>query len=129
MIWIAINFAAQSRGQLSTLGRALICNRACICIHLHLFAHFQRKKNACKQTNKHGKYIYDLYIYVLKAPYMYICPVYTYIWRYIPLNTARAAYIYIYIYIYIYMQRKTLNHHMQGTGAAGSCSQHGIMIQ
>ena len=52
---------------------------------------------------------------------MHICPAYTHIWRYIPLRTARAAYIFI--------QRETLKHHTQATGATGSCSQHIIIIQ
>ena len=37
--------------------------------------------------------------------------------------------IYIYIYMYICMQRETLKHHAKATGAAGSCSKHGITIQ
>ena len=50
-----------------------------------------------------------------------------------------ALHIYIYsdiypfaqpkLHIYIYMQHKPLNHCAQPTGAAGNCSQHGIMIQ
>ena len=33
------------------------------------------------------------------------------------------------LHIYIYMQHETLEHHVQATSAAGSCSQHGIIIQ
>ena len=58
------------------------------------------------------------YIYVCKAPYMHIYPVYTYIWQYILVQ-----------HIYIYMQHGTLNNHAQATNAAGSSSQHSIMMQ
>ena len=37
--------------------------------------------------------------------------------------------IYIYIYTYIYIVQQTLNNHVQATDAAGSSSQHSIMIQ
>ena len=54
---------------------------------------------------------------------MHICPVYMHTWQYIPLRTVRA------VYIYIYIQHKTLNNYAQATDAAGSRSQHRIMIQ
>ena len=71
-------------------------------------------------TNKHGKYIYRAYIYVLQALYIHICPVYMHIWQYIPLHSVRAT--------YIYMQCETQKYHVQATNTAGSCSQHSIMI-
>ena len=71
------------------------------------------------------------YIYVFQAPYMHICPAYMHIWQYILLRTVHQTVhtIYIYIYIYIYICSETLNNRMQATDAAGSSSQHSIMIQ
>ena len=58
-----------------------------------------------------------------------ICMYGLHICIYSDLHPFKLTKLHIYIYIYIYIQHKTPKHRVQVTGAAGSCSQHGIMRQ
>ena len=70
-------------------------------------------------------YIYILYKYIQGFIYAYIAWIYGYMAIYSLAHSLSC----IYMYIYIYIQYETLNHHVQATGNAESCTQYSITIQ
>ena len=92
-----------------------------ICTYVAYKMH-ENKQTSIK-TYKYNLYKFArlyIYIYAYMATYIYCtCPACICIYGDIyPIYIAHTA--------YIYMQRETLKYLMQATGAAGSCSQHGI---
>ena len=76
----------------------------------------------CTQINIENIYIGPIYMFSR----LHICIYALHIRIYD--NIYPCAQSMLHIYIYIYIQRETQKYHAQATSAAGSCSQHGIMI-
>ena len=86
----------------------LMCNGACICIDLHIFAQMQHPlKHANNHINTANIYIYISiwFIYIFSRPnvYIYMVCIYAYIAIYTLMHKLCCIYIYTYIYIYIYV--------------------------
>ena len=98
-------------------------------IHLHQFAliciYAACKKHKYTQINMENIYIGPIYMFSRLHICIYALS-YTHIWQYIPFAFS-PHYHSQHIYIYI-CSDETQKYHVQATSAAGSCSQHSIMI-